>query len=210
MARFLRTALSPCFLLAVLLASIVPTGSFAQSSNLQYQVANVIEDLRLLDERIRRLTVQMEEMRRENEGLREVLRDYEDKEQARMSGLVSVAQLNASIKQAVAALEARDEAAKKEVLAEVAAMIQKLQETLTSAVASSGGGSKPVPAGKTHFPDNFPKTGVPYTVQPGDNLSIIAKKLNSRSDWIQNANKISDPRLLQVGQTIFVPQSAAQ
>ena len=60
----------------------------------------------------------------------------------------------------------------------------------------------------TNFSDDYPKTGVSYTVQPGDTLSAIARIHGSSIKHIQNANKIVIPsRDLQVGQTIFIPIS---
>ena len=53
---------------------------------------------------------------------------------------------------------------------------------------------------------DYPKSGITYTVQSGDSISKIARKNNSRIKWIQDANKISDPSKLQVGDEIFIPQ----
>lgn len=44
-------------------------------------------------------------------------------------------------------------------------------------------------------------------MQAGDSISKIARKMNSRIKWIQDANKIADPsRGLRIGDEIFVPQ----
>ena len=45
-----------------------------------------------------------------------------------------------------------------------------------------------------------------YTVQSGDTLASIAQRHNSSVVWIQSANMIADPRTLQVGLTLFIPQ----
>ena len=186
------------------------TVSFAQtpSSNLQYQVANLVADVRLLDERLRQTAIEMEELRRENARLRDLVQNYEANASSSLSRFATVDQLNAAVRKAVSALEARDEVAKKEVIAEVTAQIEAFGRTVNKALGSIPQVAKPDPNVKVDFPKNYPDAGVPYTVAPGESLASIAAKLNSRIDWIQNANKISDPRLLQVGQVIFVPQKA--
>ena len=68
-------------------------------------------------------------------------------------------------------------------------------------------GNRPQAELPTNFSDNYPKTGITYTVQSGDSISKIARKHNSKIKWIQDANKIADPsRGLRVGDEIFVPQ----
>ena len=54
--------------------------------------------------------------------------------------------------------------------------------------------------------DVAPITGVFYEIKVGDSLATIAKKLNSRTEYIRKANAIVDPRDLRVGDKIFVPQ----
>ena len=59
---------------------------------------------------------------------------------------------------------------------------------------------------KNVFPNNYPKSGVSYEVQPGDTLSEIAVRFGSRVEHIQNANQINDPsKDLRVGDIIFIP-----
>jgi LysM repeat protein len=57
----------------------------------------------------------------------------------------------------------------------------------------------------TIFTEDYPKEGVSYTVQRGDTLSSIAQKHGARVADIVNANKITDPTRIQVGQTLFIP-----
>ena len=61
------------------------------------------------------------------------------------------------------------------------------------------------PAVQTTFTEDYAKEGTSYTVQKGDTLSSIAQKTNARITDIVNANKISDPTRIQVGQTLFIP-----
>jgi uncharacterized protein (DUF3084 family) len=54
--------------------------------------------------------------------------------------------------------------------------------------------------------DYYPQTGIMYEIKSGDSLASIAQKLNSRTEYIRAANKISDPKQLKVGDKIFIPQ----
>lgn len=178
----------------------------AQSSNLQYQVANMVEDQRLMMEKMNALLREMDDMRRENAQLRTLIEDLETDARRQSGSYATVAQVNELVRKTVSALEARDDIVQKEVTAmvnrELTKFAKEVQKSLGSVSVSQGRDEN-----KKHFPtEGIPETGVPYVVEPGDTLSGIAKKLNSRMDWIQNINKIANPSLLQVGQTIFVPQ----
>lgn len=179
----------------------------AQSSNLQLQVANMVEDQRLMMEQMRGLLSEMDEMRRENARLRTLVEDFESETRRQVGNYATGAQVNELLRKTVAALEARDDVVQKEITAmvnrELTKFAKEIQDSLSS-VASTPKIDKGVK--KVFDTSGIPENGIPYTVQPGESISSIANKLNSRPDWIQNINKISDPRLLQVGQTIFVPQ----
>ncbi len=47
--------------------------------------------------------------------------------------------------------------------------------------------------------------GGTYTVQKGDSLASIAKKTGAKQQDIATANKLSDPSLIKVGQTLIIP-----
>ncbi|MDR0755491.1 MAG: LysM peptidoglycan-binding domain-containing protein [Puniceicoccales bacterium] len=55
--------------------------------------------------------------------------------------------------------------------------------------------------------DHYPQTGIMYEIKFGDSLASIAQKLNSSTEYIRAANKISDPKQLKVGDKIFIPQA---
>ncbi len=181
----------------------------AQAPSLQFQVANLTEDVRLLDERLRQMSIQLEDMRRENNRLRETVAAYESAAESNLAKFATVSQLEEALRQAVAALEKRDELLKREVVADVGKTVDAFAKKVNSALKGVSGIAPPDPTVKNVFStEGIPTEGTPYTVAPGDSISSIAQKLNSRVDWIQNINKISDPRLLQVGQMIFVPQES--
>lgn len=161
-------------------------------------------------EQLRRVVAEMDELRRENARLRETIREMENNAESRGANYATISQMNDLIRQAKTALEARDEVLRKEMIAMVSSELEAFGKTVNKALGSVSTPAAPDPNVKTNFDtSNVPKSGTPYTVQPGDSIASIAKKLNSRMDWIQNINKISNPRLLQVGQVIFVPQEAS-
>lgn len=49
--------------------------------------------------------------------------------------------------------------------------------------------------------------GGSYTVQPGDTLAIIAASAGITLDALMNANGLTDPNLLEVGQVLLLPDS---
>ena len=59
----------------------------------------------------------------------------------------------------------------------------------------------PVPAAA----EEYPKEGIRYTVQKGDTLAEIARRLGAKQQDIINANQISDPSRIVVGQSLFIP-----
>lgn len=180
----------------------------AQSNNLAYVVANLREDVRLLDERIRSLQLQMEDMHRENDRLRQSIADYESQSDNQLSKLATESQLNQSVQDAIRSLESRDEVMKQDVILEVTKMMESFAKKVSSSIAKTNSTSSRQPVKvRESFSDNFPKSGTSYIVKSGDNLSTIAKRNDSQVDWIINANKIVSDRHLQVGQRLFIPQA---
>ena len=165
-------------------------------------------DLRILDESIRSMRVELDDMRRENNQLRQQVSSYETRIGNSLDQLATIGQVNQAVAQAVALLEKRDEKMKSEIVLKVN---QEITE-FASSVQKSIGGMPAAPARRdptlrTSFPKNFPDTGTPYVVRSDDNLSIIAKKFGSTVDWIQNANEIASPRHLQAGRKLFIPHN---
>lgn len=193
----------------LLIVALSSNFASAQSTNLQYQVANLMEDVRLLEERVRQMAIEIEDVRRENSRMRQLVEGYESRIGEQMNRFATVAQLNEGIRNAVAALETQDSVVKEEVIAHVTKTIADFAKKMETALGGLPVTPKNRPGVKTTFDmTNVPRTGVSYNVESGDTLSSIAAKLNSRVNWIQNANKISDPSILQIGQLLFIPQQA--
>jgi len=186
---------------ALVLFQTLQAQSGYQGLNPQYQVANMQEDIRVLDERTRGLQLQVEQLTRVNRDLEDKLKRIEDL----TASVVTLAQLNQSIAEATRGYQAGD----REMLLKVTKQVEQLAKQTQSAIDSLAAGISQRPSGgkpMVNFTEDYPKTGVTYTVQPGDTLSSIAERFDSAVRDIQNANKISDPRGLQVGQTLFIPQ----
>lgn len=183
--------------LPVLVLALAPVRSPAQpTNNVGMIVASLREDMRILDERVRQMAVEMEELKRENRNLRD--------QAANKSDFVTIQQFNASLSELEKALRAGD----KEVALQMTSQLEKLARQTQSAInalSKASATSAPKPTFQfTEIPPDVP--GTMYEVEPGDNISSIARKLGSTIPDIQNANKIADPKTLQAGQVIFVPQ----
>ena len=203
MKKWLPNRLAPafCCMAALVLFQTLQAQSGYQGLNPQYQVANMQEDIRVLDERTRGLQLQVEQLTRVNRDLEDKLKRIEDL----TASVVTLAQLNQSIAEATRGYQAGD----REMLLKVTKQVEQLAKQTQSAIDSLAAGISQRPSGgkpMVNFTEDYPKTGVTYTVQPGDTLSSIAERFDSAVRDIQNANKISDPRGLQVGQTLFIPQ----
>ena len=121
---------------------------------------------------------------------------------------VTLAQLNEAIAEVEKTMHAALRDQKRETLQQVSVQLEKLANETQAAINALAKGAATRPAVSTPtFTEDYPKEGVSYTVQRGDTLSSIAHKTNAKTQDIINANKITDPTRLQVGQTLFIPQA---
>jgi LysM repeat protein len=172
----------------------------AQGTTLQYDVANMREDLRGLSQKVGELNLRVEQLERENTALKQ------DASSAAQS-YATVAQLNGAIADLNRTMKAAAADTKSDVLRQVAGQMEKLARQTNAAIDSLAKGMAQRSAVQTSFSSDFPKEGASYTVQKGDTLSSIAQKTGARLQDIVNANKIADPTKIQVGQTLFIPGS---
>ena len=189
-----------CFrCVAGLVAAIVFTSIrlVAQTASTAFDVASLREDVRLLGQRVNELSLRIEQLERANSDLQaKAAQNY-----------VTLAQLNEAIADAQKAMQAALKDDRHETLQQVSAQIEKLaNETQAAINALARNAATRPPVSAPTFTDDYSKEGVSYTVQRGDTLSSIAHKTNARTQDIINANKITDPTRLQVGQTLFIPQ----
>ena len=189
-SRFL--SLGSFVALALAVANPVP----AQIDQSRLELANLREDVRGLTQRLGELTMNVEQLTRENNAL-----------QNRASqNFVTLEQLNRSVAELNRAMQGALLDQKREVLQTVAGQIERLGKQTNAALDALAKNQATRPAVQTTFADDFPKEGINYTVQTGDSLSNIAKKTGAKMSDIINANKITDPTKIRVGQTLFIPQ----
>lgn len=190
----------PAMVSRLLLAGALAVTAAAQTASPQLELANLREDVRGLTQRVGQLSLRLEQLERENAELR-AKSSAGEKSHATLAQLNdAVADLNREIKSAAAG-------AKSEALQQVAAQMEKLANQTNAALDSLAKAQATRPAVQAAFSDNYPKEGVSYTVQKGDNLALIAKRTGANQQDIVNANKLSDPSHLAVGQTLFIPNS---
>lgn len=178
------------------LALITFTAQAQQSVGVE--LANLREDVRLLTQKVGSLTLTVEDLQRENAALRTQTANAHSNAQA----YATVQQLNDAVASLDQAIKAGDAAAS----ASASAQIKKLGEATNAALDSiTKGLAQRVATTAPTFTSSFPSEGTSYTVQKGDTLSIISRKTGGKLSDIINANKITDPSKVRVGDTLFIP-----
>ena len=189
-SRFL--SLGSFVALALAVANPVP----AQIDQSRLELANLREEVRGLTQRLGELAMNVEQLTRENNAL-----------QTRAGqNFVTLEQLNRSLAELNRVMQGALLDQKRDVLQTVAGQIERLVKQTNAALDALAKNQATRPTVPTTFADNFPKEGINYTVQTGDSLSNIAKKTGAKMSDIINANKITDPTKIRVGQTLFIPQ----
>lgn len=180
----------------------LPFGLFAQpAQSPAVELANLREDVRMLVQRVGDLSIRVERLEDENARLSKLASGAQE-------NAATLSHLNTAIADLTRDIKAANAQTKSEVLAVVATQMENLAKQTNAALdgisrgRSSGSSSAAAPVA---FSDNFPKEGIPYTVQAGDTLSKIAQKTGAKVADIINANKIVDPAKVQVGQVLFIP-----
>jgi len=182
----------------VILGGALAGVAFAQAGPSQIDFANLREDVRGLTQRVGELQLRLEQLERENSDLK-VRASGADKSCVTLAQLNdAVADLNRNLRTAVAE-------SKSETLQHVAVQMEKLAKQTQAALDSLAKGQAARPAVQTSFSEDYAKEGISYTVQKGDTLAVIAKKTGAKQQDIINANKLSDPSRIVVGQTLFIP-----
>ena len=167
-----------------------------QGGGSAYELAGLREDLHLLQQRVGELAMTVEQLNRDNASL-----------QTKASqSYVTLEQLNKAIADMNHTIHAALAEQKSDTLSSVSAQMAKLARQTQAAIDAVAKNQAARPAIQTTFTENYPAEGISYTVQTGDTLAVIAKKNNAKMQDIINANKISDPTKIRVGQTLFIPQ----
>jgi len=180
----------------------------AQSGTELQRISDLEQDVQALNEKIGQMNIQMETMRRDNDALRAQLAASASGIKTNPpagAGFVTTTQLDAQLANLRAEMMRAQTAQKDEIVDEVSRQMERLAQQTQQAIQAQAAPADNGPK----FSDNFPKTGIPYTVQKGDTISGIAHRFNASVDDIVNANRIADPTKLKVGQKIIIPQRAA-
>lgn len=185
-------------LLCFIFGSVCLSGNLsAQNQEARALVADLSQDIALMDRQIRGLKLDIE-----------ILKDNQAETLNKSSVRALELKLNQMsndlniLKKAVSAQEKR---IKQAILNEVAEQMDAYVYQINSQIAFTESQVKSADVKKV-FSDSYPKSGVSYEVQSGDTLSQIAAHFGSKVQYIQDANQINDPaRDLRVGDIIFIP-----
>lgn len=167
------------------------------------ELANLKQDVRLLQQMVGELKFQVEDLQRAN-------RELATEASTGKAAFATLAQLNEAVTTLHRTMDAALADQKRETLQQVGAQITKLAKETDAAIASVAKQQAARPPITTTFTDDFPKEGVSYTVQAGESLTTIAKKFGVPAKNIQNANKIADPSKVKAGQQLFIPGAKTQ
>ena len=178
----------------------------AAQDSLRVTVANLSQDVNLLEQSLKTMRLEIEELRRENTSMRAQVASASSKSDAS----VQISNLSVAIETLRREYGLADAQQKQQILAELNRQVSALAVETQSAINSiaKAAYNQPQVSTPVYFSDDFPKTGKTYVVRSGDTLSKIARDHGSTIKNIQNANKIVNPsKDLQVGETIFIPIS---
>lgn len=184
----------------LLIGCVSGVTALAQLPASSIDVTNLREDVRGLTQRVGDLTLRLEQLERENNDL---------KSRLSVSGgnYVTSLQLNQAVSDLERTIQGAVATSKTETLQQVATQLEKLAKQTNAALDSLAKSQATRPAVQANFAEDYAKEGSNYTVQKGDTIAVIAKKTGARVQDIVNANKLSDPSRITVGQTLFIPNA---
>ena len=166
-------------------------------------LANLKQDIELINRDVTGLRSEVEMLRRENAQLRVAV---EQAGHEKNSGQESRAALELQNRlQALELAFQQSERARGSTQEELNQKFQQIIEQMNRGFDQVSKSSNPTPQ-KPAFSNDYPKNGFVHVVEKGETVSSIAQKYKSKVSWIINANQISDPKKVFVGRELFVPQ----
>ncbi|PWM30523.1 MAG: hypothetical protein DBX55_04445 [Verrucomicrobia bacterium] len=183
---------------AILSVFALPVCAWAQN----VAIADMQQDISLMRREIADLKTEVEQLRREAQSMAQRLAKYERASSAGESAAIQIAGVRSQT-------ASQMEAMKREIVEQVRKDIEALANQTNRQMSKLADAVGKVPQQEVQktFSEDYPKTGITYTVKSGDYLTKIARENNSRVKWIQDANRIADPsRGLRAGDQIFIPQ----
>jgi LysM repeat protein len=167
-------------------------------------IANLKQDMELINREVSGLRSEVELLRRENAKLRVVL-DQLSRNQSSSQDRSMLNDLQNRL-QLVELAQKQSDRARGSMQEEVNQKFQQIIgqmnqgfEQLTKINQPST--SYPEPT----FSNDYPKNGFVHKVEKGETVSSIAQKYKSKVSWIIDANQITDPNKVFVGKELFVP-----
>lgn len=190
------------FLLAL---SIMSASQSLGQTDPKIILANLKQDLELVNREVSGLRSEVEMLRRENAQLRVAMEQANRAgNQPDQTGLVLELQnrlqvLDLAFKQSERARSGMQEEINKK-FQQIIEQMNRGFEQVTSTNLSSPSAKEPA------FSNDYPRNGFVHKVEKGETVSSIAQKYKSKVSWIINANQIADPTKVFVGRELFVPQ----
>ena len=194
------------FLYGVSVFVWLSVASFAQE-NAKILLANIKQDLELVNREVTGLRSEVEMLRRENAQLR-IAMNQADRSRRKVQGTESplilemqnrIQGLELALKQSERALVSTQNELNKKFQQIIEQMNRGFEQVSASANTSN---ESNVPT----FSSDYPKNGFVHKVEKGETVSSIAQKYKSKVSWIIDANQIADPTKVFVGRELFVPQ----
>ena len=176
---------------------------FGQSERIM--MANLKQDLELINREVKGLRSEVELLRRENAQLRVALEQVSQSPKANQeTGLVLEIQnrmqvLELALKQSKRARESMQDG----VNQKFRQIIEQMNLGFEQVTSQNKQKNVPNPPS---FSTDYPKNGFVHKVEKGETVSSIAQKYQSKVSWIIDANQIPDPTKVFVGRELFVPQ----
>lgn len=189
-------------------ALFVASTVFAQQQGgrpINVVVADLEQDVRILQRELAAMKIEMEALLRENRNLRRQVEEAGKPPE----DYVSKSEMDSRLSELRRAVNETATRHRTEIINLVSSEIEGLAAQTQSAInalARSVEG-RPRMEQTVTFSDNYPRSGTTHTVRRGDTLSGIARRYDSRVDWIRNANRIAGDTII-AGQELFIPQES--
>jgi LysM repeat protein len=183
--------------------AVLPSIVLLGQNDAKILLANLKQDLELINREVASLRSEVEMLRRENAQLRVVVdqltRSQRDgQESGQLLELQNRLQaLELSLRQSERARGTTQEEINKKFQQIIEQMNRGFDQVTQSSTSST---QTPT------FSSDYPKNGFVHVVEKGETVSSIAQKYKSKVSWIINANQIADPTKVFVGRELFVPQ----
>lgn len=192
-------------LLITLCTAILPANGASQPSSVQ--AANLAEDVALLSEELGRLRINLQNLQRENDQLKQQIAAVNQRRsESEAKFYTQVAEVRKEILAIQQNVQSVVKTNNEELLKHFGQQVERLGTRVQSTVNQLKSTEKEVANSEIVFSDDYSKEGVIHVIEKGDTLSHIAVKYHTKIADIQNANRIADPKNLKPGQTLFVPQ----